>query len=110
MVEDDWSTVPTLGGIQTLIEKIAPLMPGITSAQLIDTWAGLRPQSDDGKPYIGQHPEGENIYFATGHYRNGILLAPKTGVMVKDLILKRKQNEDYVKAFSINRKHAQTAR
>lgn len=110
MVEDDWSTTPTIGGIQSLIEKITPIIPSITSAKLIDTWAGLRPQSDDGKPYIGQHPDGENIYFATGHYRNGILLAPKTGLMVRDLVLKRHQNEDYVKAFSIDRMYAQAVR
>jgi glycine oxidase len=110
MVEDEWSTVPTIGGIQSLIEKVTPIIPSISSAQLIDTWAGLRPQTVDGKPYIGQHPEGENIYFATGHYRNGILLAPQTGLMIRDLILNRKQNEDYVKAFSINRLQAQTMR
>ena len=110
MVDDDWSTVPTLGGIQALIEKVAPILPDLASAQLIDTWAGLRPQSNDGKPYIGQHPEGENIYFATGHYRNGILLAPKTGLMIRDLILKRKVEEEYVHAFSLTRKHAQIMR
>ena len=110
MIEDDWSTTPSLGGIQSLIEKVTPMMPSITSAKLLDTWAGLRPQSDDGKPYIGQHPEDENIYFATGHYRNGILLAPKTGTMVRDLILKRKQNEEYIHAFSLTRKLTQTTR
>ena len=110
MVEEDWNTVPTIGGIQSLIDKIKPIMPSISSAALIDTWAGLRPQSDDGKPYIGQHPEGEKIYFATGHYRNGILLAPRTGMMVRDLILNKQQNEDYMNAFSLSRKHAQTMR
>lgn len=110
MVEDDWSTTPSLGGIQSLINKVTPMMPSITSAKLLDTWAGLRPQSDDGKPYIGQHPDGENIYFATGHYRNGILLAPKTGTMIRDLILRRKQNEEYIQAFSLTRNLTQTAR
>jgi glycine oxidase len=110
MVEDDWSIAPTIGGIQSLIEKITPIMPSITSAQLLETWSGLRPQSHDGKPYIGQHPDGENIYFATGHYRNGILLAPQTGIMVRDLILNRKQNEDYVQAFSIARTQLQAMR
>ncbi|MBM7604048.1 glycine oxidase [Metabacillus crassostreae] len=110
MVENDWSTTPTLGGIQSLIEKTTPILPTIKSAKLLETWAGLRPQTDDGKPYIGQHPNGENIYFATGHYRNGILLAPKTGTLVRDLILKRKLNEDYVEAFSITRNLAKVVR
>lgn len=110
MVENNWSTTPSLGGIQSLIEKITPLVPSISSAQLLSTWAGLRPQSDDGKPYIGVHPEDDNILFATGHYRNGILLAPKTGTMIKDLILKRKLDENYVSAFSITRNIPQFVR
>ncbi len=110
MVEDDWNTTPSLGGIQSLIGKITPLMPSISSAKLVNTWAGLRPQSDDGKPYIGQHPEDENIFFATGHYRNGILLAPKTGMMIRDLILKRKLDEKYVRIFSITRNLSQSVR
>jgi glycine oxidase len=110
MVEDDWSTAPTIGGIQSLIEKITPIMPSIASSQLYETWSGLRPQSHDGKPYIGQHPDGEHIYFATGHYRNGILLAPKTGEMVRDLILGRQQNEDYINTFSIVRPQLQAMR
>ncbi|WP_175638309.1 glycine oxidase ThiO [Metabacillus schmidteae] len=110
MVEDDWSTTPSLGGIQALIEKITPLMPSISSAQLVSTWAGLRPQSEDGKPYIGLHPEDDNILFATGHYRNGILLAPQTGTMIRDFILKRKIDENYVRAFSITRNLTQSVR
>ncbi|MCM3442366.1 glycine oxidase ThiO [Metabacillus halosaccharovorans] len=108
MVEDDWSTTPSLGGIHALIEKVSPLVPGISSAQLISTWAGLRPQSEDGKPYIGVHPEDDNILFATGHYRNGILLAPKTGTMIRDFILKKKIDENYVRAFSVTRNLAQS--
>lgn len=81
------------------------MMPSITSAKLLDTWAGLKiAQSDDGKPYIGQHPEDENIYFATGHYRNGILLAPKTGTMVRDLILKKKTKRRVYSCFFFNEK------
>jgi len=108
MVENDWSTTPSLGGIHALIEKVSPLVPGISSAQLISTWAGLRPQSEDGKPYIGVHPEDDNILFATGHYRNGILLAPKTGTMIRDFILKKKIDENYVRAFSVTRNLAQS--
>ncbi|MDQ0230631.1 glycine oxidase [Metabacillus malikii] len=104
MVENDWSTEPTLGGIQSLFEKVIPILPNIKSAKLLETWAGLRPQTDDGKPYIGKHPTEENLYFATGHYRNGILLAPKTGTMIRDFILKRTQQEEYVNAFSLDRK------
>jgi len=110
MVENDWNTLPTIGGIHSLLEKVTPILANMESATLLHTWAGLRPQTDDGKPYIGQHPDGESIYFATGHYRNGILLAPQTGIMIRDLILGREQNEEYVEAFSLKRKLAQNVR
>ena len=44
------------------------------------------------------------ILFATGHYRNGILLAPATGQMIRDFILKREIKKEWVEAFKIDRK------
>ncbi|XQY92828.1 glycine oxidase ThiO [Metabacillus sp. HB246100] len=110
MVEDDWTTEPTFGGIQSLMNKMAPILPDIKYATLLDTWAGLRPQTIDGKPYIGQHPSGEHLYFATGHYRNGILLAPKTGEMMANLIVGKQVKKEYVEAFSLTRDIQQVMR
>jgi glycine/D-amino acid oxidase-like deaminating enzyme len=49
-------------------------------------WAGLRPGSPDGLPIIGRLPGWENVYVATGHFRNGILLGPVTGKLIAQLV------------------------
>jgi glycine oxidase len=64
--------------------EIAPDV--ISSATLVDSWAGLRPRAEDGLPVIGACAEIEGLYFATGHYRNGILLAPLTGSLIAEQI------------------------
>jgi glycine oxidase len=56
---------------------------------ILETWTGLRPATPDGLPILG--PSGiPGVYYATGHYRNGILLAPITAAIVSDLIDGRK--------------------
>jgi len=104
MVEDDWSEEPTIGGIEQLIQKAKTMLPAIAGLKIASTWAGLRPKTLDGKPYIGFHPEQENLLFATGHYRNGILLAPATGEMIRDFIIGKEIRKDWVDAFKIARK------
>ena len=54
------------------------LVPGLADAPVVERWAGLRPGSPDGLPILGPDPELEGLCYATGHYRNGILLAPVT--------------------------------
>jgi glycine oxidase len=51
---------------------------------LLESWAGLRPRTPDNLPLLGQLTE--RSFAATGHYRNGILLAPATAVLLADLI------------------------
>jgi glycine oxidase len=63
------------------------LVPSLRLAEVASAWAGLRPGSPDGLPIIGRLPGRENVYVATGHFRNGILLAPITGKLVSQLIL-----------------------
>jgi glycine oxidase len=46
------------------------------------SWAGFRPRAADGLPVIGQYAEIGGLFYATGHYRNGILLAPVTGELI----------------------------
>ncbi|MBD1381888.1 glycine oxidase ThiO [Metabacillus arenae] len=103
MIHDEWSHSPTASGIQWLLEKAKEILPKISKAEFDTAWAGLRPQTSDGKPYIGYHPEDENLVFATGHYRNGILLSPVTGTMVRDLVEKRSFTSEYTEEFSIDR-------
>ncbi|KGR76964.1 glycine oxidase ThiO [Ureibacillus sinduriensis] len=102
-IENDWNEKVSLDGIETIIAKAKTMLPNIAHLKIDSFWAGLRPQTFDRKPFIGHHPEEEGILFATGHYRNGILLAPATGQMIRDLILKRQVNNEWVEAFKIDR-------
>jgi len=72
--------------IGALREKAAALLPGLAHARVVDSWAGLRPSTLDRLPLVGAHPHRPNHWLATGHYRNGILLAPGTSRVVADLI------------------------
>jgi glycine oxidase len=60
---------------------------------MTDSWAGLRPAAEDNTPLLGAGP-AEGLYFATGHYRNGILLTPITGEVIRDLVLGRQPAVD----------------
>ena len=51
------------------------------------SWAGLRPETPDARPIIGLDPELQGLVYATGHGRNGILLGPLTGEIVRDLVV-----------------------
>jgi glycine oxidase len=104
MIENDWNERVSLSGIESLIAKAKTMLPTVSDMKLDSFWAGLRPQTFDQKPFIGHHPEDEDILFATGHYRNGILLAPATGQMIRDFILKRKVKKEWVEAFKIDRR------
>ncbi|WP_332649928.1 glycine oxidase ThiO [Lysinibacillus sp. 54212] len=103
MKENDWTEHVSLNGIETLIQKAKELLPTSAHMKIDSVWSGLRPQTFDQKPFIGHHPEDESILFATGHYRNGILLAPATGEMIVNLILKRDVKKEWVEAFRIDR-------
>jgi glycine oxidase len=79
--------------IQALFDEAAALWPPIQEAQIIETWAGLRPGSTDEVPIIGPCGD-ENCWIASGHFRNGILLAPGTARVMRELILKEPPSID----------------
>lgn len=81
---DKTNTPEAIAGIR---EMAAVLVPNLADAEVARTWSGLRPGSADGLPIIGPVPGKDNAYVATGHFRNGILLAPITGRLVADLVL-----------------------
>ena len=64
----------------------AQLLPVIAEAPELETWAGLRPATPDNLPLLGPIPGQDNQFLATGHYRNGILLAPATARVMAELI------------------------
>lgn len=72
--------------IRGLVEFAASLLPEISAAKVVRRWAGLRPASFDGLPYVGWIPDWENLIAATGHLRSGLQLAPGNAALVADLL------------------------
>jgi glycine oxidase len=66
--------------------RAARFLPWVREAEFVEAWAGVRPGTADGLPVIGVAPGRERYVVASGHYRNGILLAPGTGVVVGRLL------------------------
>lgn len=64
----------------------AALLPALADAPQLEAWAGLRPSTPDGLPFLGSVPESRNHFIAAGHYRNGILLAPATAHVMAQLL------------------------
>jgi len=76
----------TVRGIRGLLEGAAALVPALEDAEIARTWSGLRPATPDGSPLLGAGAV-HGLWVATGHFRNGILLAPITGEIVASLVL-----------------------
>jgi len=76
----------SIEGIFSLMEKAKVLLPTIENAEFERAWAGIRPQTADGLPYVGEHPMYKGLFIATGHFRNGILLSPMTGEVIADMV------------------------
>lgn len=76
----------TAEAIQSLIELGRSLVPALGSAEVERCWAGLRPSTEDGRPYMGVVPGLENAFAATGHFRSGLQLSPAVGVVMSQLI------------------------
>lgn len=77
----------TTSAIQALTTAVNELLPEARSASLQEVRVGLRPASADGLPIIGPLPSAPRVVVATGHYRNGVLLAPVTAAIVRDYLL-----------------------
>jgi D-amino-acid dehydrogenase len=76
--------------LQGIFESINKYYPGFQSKPpvLEEVWSGLRPCSPDGMPYIGKSDKWTNLYMATGHSMMGLSLAPATGMIIRDLLMK----------------------
>ena len=77
----------TVAGVCQLLESAVDLLPAARSATFEGARAGLRPATADELPIIGRSSTMRGMYYATGHYRNGVLLAPLTAAMIADLVL-----------------------
>jgi glycine oxidase len=81
----------TPDGVRRILDGVLSLAPALRDAQIVDTWSGLRPGTPDHLPIIGP-TDIPGLMIATGHYRNGILLAPVTAKIVRNWIIGGKAN------------------
>ena len=77
----------TIAGVRDLIDAACELVPHTWTESLTSTRVGLRPATPDGLPIIGWSTAQPHLMYATGHYRNGVLLAPLTAKIVADAVL-----------------------
>jgi glycine oxidase len=73
-------------GLNSIKSMAREIIPKLEHTPLIDSWAGFRPRAIDGQPVLGATSEIGGLVYATGHYRNGILLAPITGELIAELV------------------------
>jgi glycine oxidase len=76
----------TVEGINSVRARAEEIAPALAALEPSDAWAGLRPRAWDGLPVLGESEEVRGLFYATGYYRNGILLAPASGRIVADLV------------------------
>jgi glycine oxidase len=65
------------------------IVPKLANARRVTSWAGLRPGSPDGAPFLGRCPGIKNLYLATGHHRSGLQLSPGSATLIADIIMGR---------------------
>jgi glycine oxidase len=85
MEERGRNTTPTAGGVYELLRDMSEIVPGVLELEIEEIIAGLRPATPDNLPAIGRGAL-EGLVWATGHYRNGILLTPITAELVVDAL------------------------
>ena len=79
----------TIDAHEQLLAFATTLLPVLKNVPMIKHWAGVRPATDDGVPYIGRHPEIQNLSLNAGHFRNGLTMAPTSAQLLVDLVLNR---------------------
>lgn len=78
---------PTTDALVSLKASAEALLPALADAEVVGHWAGLRPGSPDGIPFIGELPEFPGLWLNCGHFRNGLVLAPASCELLKNLML-----------------------
>ncbi len=91
----------TVKGVMQLFKGLVDTFPHFKEKNIQELWYGYRPATPDLEPILGES-EIKNLYFATGHHRNGILLAPITTKLLSDLIVENKKDK-YLDIFSCKR-------
>ncbi|WP_013325126.1 glycine oxidase ThiO [Gloeothece verrucosa] len=97
----NWTAGNTPQGVKTLLDRAIRLYPAIENWPIEELWWGFRPGTPDELPILGKGL-CDNLVLATGHYRNGILLAPVSASLIADLILQQK-SDPLLSHFSYDR-------
>jgi glycine oxidase len=84
----------TVAAVRQLLEEGRKVLPAVESAQFREVRVGLRPATPDELPPVGASSTMPGVFLATGHYRNGVLLAPLTASLLADLILDGKAGQE----------------
>jgi glycine oxidase len=92
MEEAGFDERATVLGVRQLLGAATALMPALCQAGFIGARVGLRPATPDQMPIIGRSHKFPGMFYATGHFRNGILLAPLTGHVIADLVLDNRED------------------
>ncbi len=82
-----FDTATNFQAIHLIVQEATRFFPIMKNVHVIRTFAGLRPASDDGKPFIGPIEQYPGFYMAAGHEGDGIALAPITGKLIQSMIL-----------------------
>ncbi|WP_322980419.1 glycine oxidase ThiO [Pseudomonas sp. C11] len=77
---------PTDTALESLKASAEELLPALAGAQVVGHWAGLRPGSPEGIPFIGELPSHPGLWLNCGHFRNGLVLAPASCQLLVDLM------------------------
>jgi glycine oxidase len=84
---EGFDKTPTGSALESLKASAVELIPALADAEVVGHWAGLRPGSPEGIPYIGPVPGFNGLWLNCGHYRNGLVLAPASCQLFADLLL-----------------------
>ncbi len=79
----------TPAGLEQILRATLELVPELADASMLETWSGLRPDTPDHLPVLGP-TDIEGLVIATGHYRNGILLAPVTAKLIREWLTEQR--------------------
>lgn len=101
VVERGFDSRVTAAGLNALLGAALCAAPSLGGFAVVETWAGLRPGTPDGRPYLGATPV-EGYFVAAGHYRNGILLTPITARAIADVVLTGRSDVSLA-AFAVGR-------
>lgn len=85
---------PTVEGVRGLLNAAIGLIPLLERTHFEAVRVGFRPKTIDELPFIGRSETMPRVFYALGHYRNGVLLAPLTAALIADLVLKNKERPE----------------